>query len=339
MLGMVFLGDREVRLDEFPDPSPGPGEVIIEIKASGMCGSDLHKYRRPKGINPYVIGGHEPAGVVAALGAGVNDQIAVVGRRVMVHHYHGCTVCRHCRTGWPQLCTKVPMQLYGGNVNGAHAPYLKVPADTLVPLADSLSFRAGAAISCATGTAWGAFRRMNLSGRDTIAIFGQGPVGLSATLLASAQGARVIALDVEPARLARAKEFGADVLINPKDGKSVEAIKDATHGRGASKALETSGSSIAGNDALACVDKWGTVCFVGFGTEVKFDVQQFFLFQITILTSCTMSILGQKECSDFIVERDLDIDSLFTNHWRLEEAEEAYRQYDKRSAGKGVFVF
>jgi threonine dehydrogenase-like Zn-dependent dehydrogenase len=237
------------------------------------------------------------------------------------------------------LCTKVPMQLYGGNVNGAHAPYLKVPADTLVPLADSLSFTAGAAISCATGTAWGAFRRMNLSGRDTIAIFGQGPVGLSATLLASAQGARVIALDVEPARLARAKEFGADVLINPKDGKSVEAIKDATHGRGVSKALETSGSSIAGNDALACVDTWGTVCFVGFGTEVKFDVQQFFLSQITVLTSCTMSILGQKECSDFIVERGLDIDSLFTNHWRLEQAEEAYRQYDKQSAGKGVFVF
>jgi threonine dehydrogenase-like Zn-dependent dehydrogenase len=338
MRGMVFLGQREITLAEFPDPTPGPGEVVVEIKASGMCGSDLHTYRKAREQSPPIIAGHEPAGTVVALGLGVNDNIAQLGRRVMVHHYHGCTTCRHCRTGWAQLCTTVPMQLYGGNANGSHAPYLKVPADTLVPLDDSLSFMAGAAISCGTGTAWGALRRMKLSGHDTVAVFGQGPVGLSATLLASSQGARVVAIDIEPARLCKSRDFGADLLINPKEQNVIEAIKSVTSGRGATMALETSGSSIAGRDALACVDTWGTACFVGIGTEVKFDVRQVLYSQITILTSWSMSILGQKECADFIVERGLNIDDLFTDHWKLEDAEEAYRHFDKQDSGKGVFI-
>jgi D-arabinose 1-dehydrogenase-like Zn-dependent alcohol dehydrogenase len=293
---------------------------------------------KEKMVTPHVIAGHEPAGIVVALGLGVNDEVARVGRRVMVHHYHGCTTCSHCRSGWPQLCRKVPMTLYGGNANGSHAPYMKVPADTLVPLDDSLGFMAGAAISCGAGTAWGALLRMKLTGRDVVAIFGQGPVGLSATMLAAAQGARVIALDVEPSRLARAKEFGAAVLINPKTQNAVEEIRSVTRGKGASMALETSGSSIAGNDALACVDVWGTVCFVGIGTEVQFNVHRFLPSQITILTSWTMSILAQKECADFIVERNLKIDSTVSDQWKLDDAAEAYRQFDKQSAGKGVFV-
>jgi len=339
MVGMVFLGDKEVTLAEFSDPLPGPGEVVVEIKASGMCGSDLHKYRGARGGTPYVIGGHEPAGVVAALGAGVNDNIARVGSRVMVHHYHGCTTCNHCRSGWPQLCTTAPMQLYGGNAHGSHARYLKVPAGTLVPLDDALSFRAGAAISCGTGTAWGALRRMNLKGSDTVAIFGQGPFGLSATMLAVAQGARVIALDTMPARLARAQTCGADIVINPKEQNAVEAIRAVTHGRGATMSMETSGSSIAGADALACLDKWGTSCFVGLGTEVKLNVRELLSSQITIMTSLTMSILGQRECADFVVERGLDVDSLFTSQWKLEDAAEAYREFDKQNSGKGVFIF
>src|SRR5262249_52484118 len=179
MRGVVFLGDRRLELRDFPDPTPGPREVVLEIKASGMCGSDLHFYRRPS--NPTarpVIGGHEPCGVVVAVGPGVVHPHARVGARVMGHHYPGCTDCAHCRSGWPQMCQAVPITVYGTDDHGAHAPYMKVPADTLVPLDDRLSFAAGAAISCGTGTAWGAFDRMGLTGRDTVAIFGQGPVGL-----------------------------------------------------------------------------------------------------------------------------------------------------------------
>ena len=155
----------------------------------------------PASTDP-VIAGHEPCGVVVAVGPGVTDAEAKVGDRMMVHHYQGCTQCSHCRSGWQQLCQEVPVKVYGSNAHGGHAKYLKVPANTMVPLPEELSFTAGAAISCGSGTAYGALRRMNVSGRDTIAIFGQGPVGLAGTQFAKAMGARVIALDINPQRLA-----------------------------------------------------------------------------------------------------------------------------------------
>src|SRR6202012_1134224 len=239
MRGVVFHGERELELMNFADPTPGEGEVVIEMKASGMCGSDLHQYRRSKsggssgGIaapSAPTIAGHEPCGIVAAIGPGVSKAQAQIGQRVMVHHYAGCTVCNHCKSGWSQLCQEQPVLVYGNNAHGGHAQYLKVPAFTLVPLLDELSFVTGAAISCGTGTAWGALRRIRLSGNDTIAIFGQGPVGLSATQLAKAMGARVTARDVSEDRLERAKEFGADEVVNPRSNDPVGAIKDLTHG-------------------------------------------------------------------------------------------------------------
>ena len=234
MKGVVFPGDRKVQIMDFPDPVPGPGEVVLEIKASGMCGSDLKFYRASGGAASLgfstksgpVIAGHEPCGVVAAVGSGVPEKQARVGMRVMQHHYRGCGVCAHCSTGWMQLCVEGVAEVYGVTANGAHAKYMKCPARTLVALPDELSFEAGAAISCGTGTAWGALHRLGLQGDHAIAIFGQGPVGLSATQLASEMGARVIALDTSEERLARAKEFGAGALINPKTTENVvKAIK------------------------------------------------------------------------------------------------------------------
>ncbi len=249
MKGVVFLGDRKLELREFPDPTPGPRDVILEIKASGMCGSDLHNYRAPAqpggavagGIKRQagVIAGHEPCGIVAAVGAGVTEKEARVGRRVMDHHYDGCGTCKHCRAGWTQMCLEGTV-VYGSGGHGGHARYMKVPVSTLVPLPDPLSFVTGAAISCGTGTAWGALRRVNLQGGETIAIFGQGPVGLSATQLAVVMGARVIAVDIAPERRRLAREFGAHEVIDPGSGDVVAAIRDLTHGEGAHKTLDAS---------------------------------------------------------------------------------------------------
>ncbi len=339
MRGIVFLGDRKIERATFPDPTPGPGDVVIEIKASGMCGSDLKYYRRP--TDPAaapVIGGHEPCGIVAAVGTGVTGPHARVGARVMVHHYHGCTDCEHCRSGWTQMCKTVPVKMYGSTHHGAHAPYMKVPADTLVPLDDRLSFAAGAAIACGTGTAWGAIERLGLTGRDTIAIFGQGPVGLSATLLAKAQGARVIALDIDENRLAAAKAYGADFVINPRDGAAAETIRALTDGKGANMAMETAGVALAGREATRCVRPWGKVCLVGLGSEATISVADFLRTQITVMTSWTMSIQSQRACADFVIERGIDLESLFTDRWTLDQAEEAYLLFDRQTSGKGVFL-
>ncbi|HEY7436113.1 MAG TPA: alcohol dehydrogenase catalytic domain-containing protein, partial [Methylomirabilota bacterium] len=241
MRGVVFTGNRQLELRDFPDPTPGPGEVVLEIKASGMCGSDLKFYRADGnetaalglgGSGKKVIAGHEPCGVIAAIGPGVSETEGRVGQRVMNHHYAGCGRCKHCRVGWSQLC-KAGITVFGATGDGAHAKYMKVPARTNVPLPDELSFEEGAAVSCGSGTAYGALKRIDVSGRDTLAVFGQGPVGLSATLLGVAMGARIIAVDIAPERLALAKQFGADALVNSRETDPVQAIKELTHGEGA----------------------------------------------------------------------------------------------------------
>jgi threonine dehydrogenase-like Zn-dependent dehydrogenase len=348
MRGVCFTGDRELEIIAFPDPTPGFGEVVLEMKASGMCGSDLKQYRRQRGVRQNnglatpegpTIAGHEPCGVVAAIGPGVDPRVAKEGARVMVHHYQGCTTCGHCRTGWQQLCQKTSVKVYGNNAHGGHAQYMCVPANTLVPLHEALTFQAGAAISCGTGTAWGALRRMNISGNDTIAIFGQGPVGLSATQLATAMGARVIALDISPQRLQRAKEFGAAETINPSNVDPIEAIRELTHGLGADLTLDTSSSPQARIQAIRALKVWGTCCFVGEGGEVTIDVSPDMLRrQATVIASWTFSSVGQEECAQFIVDRGIKVDDLFTETWKLDQAEEAYKLFDQQNTGKGVFL-
>jgi threonine dehydrogenase-like Zn-dependent dehydrogenase len=256
----------------------------------------------------------------------------------MVHHYRGCGVCPHCATGWMQLCVEGVAEVYGVTGHGAHAKYMKCPARTLVALPDELSFEAGAAISCGTGTAWGALQRLGLQGDHTIAVFGQGPVGLSATLLAAQMGARVIALDTSPERLQRAKEFGAFALVNPTDTNDVvAAIRELTHGRGAHLSLDASSSPEARRQAVRCVRTWGKACFVGEGDSVTLDVSNDLLRrQVTLIGSWTFSSVGQAECARYVADRGIELDRLFTHRWTLDEAAEAYQLFDRQTAGKGV---
>src|ERR687896_1007820 len=234
MRGAVFLGNRKIEVRNFPDPTPGPGEVVIQMKASGMCGSDLKFYRAAPGEAQKALGlggnaepfiaGHEPCGVVVARGPGVSEREAPDGQRVMDHHYAGCGTCPHCRLGWSQLC-RAGITVYGVTAHGGHADYLKVPVRTLVPLPEELSFAQGAAVACGTGTAYGALRRMRVAGGDTLAVFGQGPVGLSATLLGAAMGARVIAVETGKERIELARKFGADAVIDASNDDPVQALK------------------------------------------------------------------------------------------------------------------
>jgi threonine dehydrogenase-like Zn-dependent dehydrogenase len=344
MLGAVFLGNRRIEVRKFPDPTPGPGEVVIEMKASGMCGSDLKFYRPPPGEAQKALGlggnaepfiaGHEPCGVVAARGPGVSEREAPIGQRVMDHHYAGCGVCKHCRVGWSQLCRE-GIVVYGVTANGGHAEYLKVPVRTLVPLPDELSFVEGAAVSCGTGTAYGALRRMHLAGGSTLAVFGQGPVGLSATVIGAAMGARVIAVETNAERRQLAKQFGANAALD-----SAEGIKELTRGEGVDLALDCTGIPAARLAAVRSAKTWGTVCFVGEGGEVTLDVSRDLLRkQLTLIGSWTFSAMGQAECARFIADNKIRLEEIFSHRWKLDQAEEAYRLFDTQSTGKGVIVF
>ena len=348
MRGVIFPGNGEIGYLDLPDPTPEPGEVVIEVRASGMCGTDLNLIKLPPGAKRHpkmpapsepIIAGHEPCGVVAAVGSGVSARQATVGQRVMVHHYSGCGSCSACRTGWSQMCLEQSPQVYGITAHGGHAEYMSVAAHTLVPLPEELSFVAGAGIGCGVGTAYGALRRVRPSGNDTVAIFGQGPVGLAMTQLAAAMGAHVIALDVNEDRLARATDFGAEAIVNPVADDPVEAILKLTNGRGAAFAIEASGAETARVQALDALQPWGTLVLVAGVTGLHVpNVSVLISKQLTILGSWTFPTVGQAECARFIADNGLDVDALFTDRWRLDQAEEAYRVFAGQTRGKGVFT-
>lgn len=346
MKGIAFTGNRTLEVINFSDPTPGPRDVILEIKASGMCGTDLGAYRSPTGqvavgrkrVEGPVIAGHEPCGVVVAVGSAVDAREAKVGDRVMDHHYDGCGVCRHCQTGWTQMCLDGAVA-YGYGGHGAHAKYMRVAAHSLVPLPEKVSFAAGAAVACGTGTAYGALKRIGLEGDETIAVFGQGPVGLSATLLAVEMGARVIAVEVSPERRQLALDWGADVAIDPKAVDPVEAIKELTHGEGADKTVDCTSSVDARRAAVRSTRVWGTACMVGVGGDLHIEVMPDLIFrQLNIVGHWTFSKTVQADCARFIADRKIALDKIFTHQWDIAQAAEAYTLFDQGKSGKGVFV-
>ncbi|MFT4199263.1 zinc-dependent alcohol dehydrogenase family protein [Gordonia sp. (in: high G+C Gram-positive bacteria)] len=351
MRGVVFLGDRKVEVQDFPDPKPGPGEVVVAIKASGLCGSDLKFYREPAGAAlktmglreggdaepPALIAGHEPCGVVEEVGEGV-DAFAP-GDRVIVFHYDGCGICDSCRTGWTQLCDR-GAKIYGATANGGHADYILVPARTLVKMPDEVSFSAGAAIACGTGTAFAALQRGQLTGADTLVVYGMGPIGLSAVQFARAMGARVLAVDIAPDRLAQAKALGAEVVINSAETDPVAAVKEATGGKGATMGLDCSGATVARTAAVRSVDRWGRVVLVGINNELNLEASPDVIFrQITIIGSYTFSIVGMGHCARFVADHGVDVDAIFSDRWSIDDAVKAYEEFDKQTGGKAVIEF
>ncbi|WP_230620888.1 MULTISPECIES: zinc-binding dehydrogenase [Nocardiaceae] len=216
---------------------------------------------------------------------------------------------------------------------------MKVSAQAVLPLRDDLSDLAAAAIGCGTGTAWGALDRVGDVGGMDLVVFGQGPVGLSVTMLAQARGARVIAVDLADGRLEQSRVFGAAETVNSSSIDPVTALKELTDGRGPAVAIETSGATAAASAALDSLAPWGRLAVVGLGGRVELDVRKFLSRQITIVTSWSLSSVQQLVCADFIARHELSVDDLFSHRWSLDQATEAYEEFDRQTSGKGVFVF
>jgi threonine dehydrogenase-like Zn-dependent dehydrogenase len=241
--------------------------------------------------------------------------------------------------GWSQLC-RAGIVVYGVTAHGGHAEYFKAPVRTIVALPEELSFSEGAAVACGTGTAYGALRRMHLAGGSTLAVFGQGPVGISATLLGAKMGARVIAVETNAERLALAKQYGADAVVDASKVDAEEALKEMTRGEGVDLALDCTGIAAARLQAVRSAKTWGTVCFVGEGGEVTLDVSRDMLRkQLTLVGSWTFSAMGMGECARFVADNKIDLDRIFTHRWKLDQADEAYQLFDQQASGKGVIEF
>src|SRR5688572_4604409 len=192
MLALKITAEREITVRELPDPTPQAGEVLLKMRAAGICGSDLHPYRHPTAVHleQDVVPGHEPCGEVVALGPGVTDWR--VGDRAVVYFRRTCGECHYCRTGHRNVCAN-RRSSYGhaADAPGADAEYMVVETACLMRLPDYLSFVDGAILACQAGTAYWPLMRLSVSGRDVLAVSGLGPLGLLAVQVATAMGARV----------------------------------------------------------------------------------------------------------------------------------------------------
>ncbi len=255
MKAAVYYSSQDIRIEEMPTPEIGDGEILVNMKACGVCGSDLMDwYLKPR--TPLVLG-HEPAGIIEKKGKKVDK--FNVGDRVFVHHHVACLVCHYCLHGDYTLCK----QFHETNIKpGGFAEHFKVPepnvrTDTL-KLPESMSYETATLIE-PVACCIRAMRKCNLQTGDTVTIIGAGATGLIHAALSKIYGAsRTIVSDFIDDRLRLAIKFGADVTVNPDNADLAKAVMSETEGRGADVAIVTAPSLEAYDEAIGILRKGET---------------------------------------------------------------------------------
>ncbi len=343
MRGVRLPGGRQVRIDDFPVPTPGHGQVLVRMKASSICGSDIRAiYREHLGHGPEayqnVIGGHEPCGQIVETGPGCRR--FKVGDRVILYHIAGCGVCADCREGYMISCTSDMRAAYGWQRDGGHADFMLAEEITCIRLPTELSYVDGALVACGFGTAYEALRRVNVSGRDRVLITGMGPVGMAAGSIAKALGASsVIGVDISPSRLEFARNAGSIDYGIISDESAHEAIMQQTDGLGCEVSVDCSGSAAARVLALRSTRRFGRSVMVGEGGQIGFDVSQLLIHpQISLQGSWVTSIGHMEELTRNLVRWKLNPEVIVSHRFGLEAAAEAYRIADEGQSGKVCIV-
>ncbi len=343
MRGAYLPGNSTVELREVPDPRPGSHQVLVRIRASTICGSDLRAIYRQhlgSGAEAYqdVIAGHEPAGEVVEVGPDCHR--IRVGARVAVYHICGCGQCDDCRRGYLVGCSSPVRAAYGWQRDGGHADFLLAEEDTCVPLPDALTFLDGACVACGFGTAYEALCRGDVSGRDIVLVTGLGPVGLAAGLLAGKLGApRRIGVDLVPDRLALALRLGAVDEVVPAGDDAVAAIRDLTAGRGCEVTVDTSGTASGRSTALRATRSWGRSVMVGEGGSLTMEVSPMLIHpQITLCGSWVTSTWRMARLVDDLARWELHPEITVTARFPLTEAAHAYQTADASTGGKVAIV-
>lgn len=343
MKGVVLPGGGQVVLRDFPIPQAGHGQVVIQMKASSICGSDIRAIyweHRGKGEEAYrnVIAGHEPAGQIVEVGSGVRR--FKPGDRVLVYHISGCGVCNDCRKGYMISCTSPYRAGYGWQRDGGHAEYLLAEENTCIALPDELSYVDGALVACGFGTVYEALTRVGVSGLDRVLITGVGPVGMAAGLVAKALGAPlVIGVDRVPERLQFAQDKGCiDVAVLAQEN-AVDLIRKQTEGQGCEVAIDCSGTPQGRLLALQGTRRWGRLALVGEGNRFDFDVSHDVIHrQITIYGSWVTSVGHMEDLVERLVRWQLHPEQIVSHCYSLEQADEAYRVAAEGRSGKVCIV-
>jgi threonine dehydrogenase-like Zn-dependent dehydrogenase len=343
---LLMPGDRQIDIVERDIPKPASGQVLIQMQAAGLCGSDLHMQYSPTpaerhgefyGLktDPSIVVGHEPAGIVVELGAGTEH--LRIGDRVAVHHMAGCGHCMACRRGWDINCEN-KWGVYGTDRDGAMQDFMVARERDCVVVPDEVSMAEACYYACGAGTGFLALKRGDFGPGDTVAVVGLGPVGLAAGFFASRAGAKVIGFDTQTARNEFAMQAGVTQTFDPRDDTTAEAFLDATGGHGADVVIEATGRTSGRDLAFSSAGLHARVVCVGFADEVsplhlQRDVLQK---QVDVRGSWMFPIHALDQMLRSVAANGTSIENLIPDRYALEDSKIAWENFDKGSLGKTV---
>ena len=327
MEALQLVAPREMEVRTMPDPpDPGPWEVAVRIRAVGVCGSDMHFYLEDgcagtPAAYPQVLG-HEPAGEVVAVGPGVDD--LKVGDRVAIEPAISCSRCEYCRAGRRNLCEYI--QFMGGiQLPGLLREYAVVPRENALKVPDAMSFVDAAAIE-PVAVLLHARNLAQLQLGETVAVMGAGPIGLLALQVAKLAGAsKVVIGDKVPHRLQRARELGADQVVDVSKDSIVDAARDMTGGHGVHVVFDAAGKAASINAAIQSIRPAGRIVIIGIPSQAETGVELWPALQ------AEASIIVQKRNNgndhaalELIESGQIDPASILSNRYRLADGGKAF---------------
>jgi len=320
----MYYNNNDVRVEEIPKPKIGPGEFLMKVMASGICGSDVLEWYRVKKA-PLVLG-HEATGEIVEVGEGVKPY--KIGDRVFVSHHVPCGTCRYCRRGHETACETLHTTNYDP---GGFAEYIRVPRINVERgvylLPEGMSFEEGTFIepvACVVR----AQRLADIGAGDTVLILGSGLSGLLHLQLARLRGAeKIITTDINEYRLKAAKKFGADGTINANEDVAGK-MRQLNGGRLADKVVVCTGSASACRQALRCADRGGTILFFAVpepGTDIPIPFTDFWRDEITVMTSYGGAPRDIMESLRLLASGHLNVENMITHRLSLSEAGLGFR--------------
>lgn len=321
----MYYSPEDIRIEKMPTPKIGEDEVLVEMKACGICGSDLMDWYLRKRA-PLVLG-HEPAGVIAEAGGKVEG--FTVGDRVFVHHHVACLTCHYCLHGDYTLCE----QFHKTHIEpGGFSEHFRVPAPNLqidtLKIPENISFEEATLIE-PVGCCLRALKKCSIEAGDSVAIIGAGPAGVIHTALAKIFGAvQIIISDLIDYRLKMAEKFGADIMVNPEKEELAEVVKSETDGRGADLVVVAAPSIGAYKTGVGVCRRGGRLCVFAPtlpGKYLPVSPKELFFSEIQIIPSYSTSHLETRTALELIESGRIDAKGLITHRFPLKEVAKAFR--------------
>ena len=340
MKAVAFLGTGRIGIVERPKPRPGPGQAVIRITTTTICGTDVHIVKGEYPVKTGLVLGHEPVGVIDALGDGLETEYRV-GQRVIVGAITPCGQCFYCLNGAHSQCGgALGGWRFGNTIDGAWAEFLLVPdaKANLAVIPEGLTDEQVVLAPDIFSTGLSGAESGNIKAGDAVAVFAQGPIGLCATLGARLRGAAlIIGIDSVPERLAMARRFGANVVINHREEDVVARIKRLTGGRGVDVAIEALGRQDTFENALRALRPGGTLSSLGvYSGKLVAPYEAIYAGlgdQRIVTTLCPGGKERMRRLMELIASRRVDLEPLITHRFALDRIEDAFELFSHQREG------